>query len=77
MSDIDLKPPPTMTIERDNTVKLSIRVWPAISALVLTISGGVIGAFMHHDRLLMRLITQQENTNARLDKVERQLDAGR
>jgi len=66
-----------MTIERDNTVKLSIRDWTAIIALVLTISGGVIGAFMHHDRLLMRLITQQENTNARLDKIERQLDAGR
>jgi hypothetical protein len=77
MSNIDLKPPQTMTIERDNTVKLSIRDWTAIIALVLTISGGVIGAFMHHDRLLMRLITQQENTNARLDKIERQLDAGR
>ena len=76
MSNIDLKPP-TMTIERDNTVKLSIRDWTAIIAVVLTISGGVIGAFMHHDRLLMRLITQQENTNARLDKIERQLDAGR
>jgi uncharacterized membrane-anchored protein YhcB (DUF1043 family) len=66
-----------MTIERDNTVKLSIRDWTAIIAVVLTISGGVIGAFMHHDRLLMRLITQQENTNARLDKIERQLDAVR
>jgi uncharacterized membrane-anchored protein YhcB (DUF1043 family) len=66
-----------MTIERDNTVKLSIRDWTAIIAVVLTISGGVIGAFMHHDRLLMRLITQQENINARLDKIERQLDAGR
>lgn len=66
-----------MTIERDNTVKLSIRDWTAIIAVVLTISGGVIGAFMHHDRLLMRLITQQENTNARLDKIERQLDSGR
>ena len=66
-----------MTIERDNTVKLSIRDWTAIIAVVLTISGGVIGAFMHHDRLLMRLSTQQENTNDRLDKIERQLDAGR
>lgn len=66
-----------MTIERDNTVKLSVRDWTAIIAVVLTISGGVIGAFMHHDRLLMRLITQQENTNARLDKIERQLDAVR
>ena len=66
-----------MTIERDNVVKLSVRDWTAIIAVVLTISGGVIGAFMHHDRLLMRLITQQENTNARLDKIERQLDADR
>lgn len=66
-----------MTIERDNVVKLSVRDWTAIIAVVLTISGGVIGAFMHHDRLLMRLITQQENINARLDKIERQLESGR
>jgi hypothetical protein len=66
-----------MTLEQNNTVKLSIRDWTAIIALVVTVSGGVIGAFMHHDRMLMRLLTQQENINARLDKIERQLDAGR
>lgn len=63
-----------MTLEQNNVVKLSVRDWSAIIALVLTIAGGVIGAFMHHDRLLMRLVTQQENINARLDKIERQLD---
>jgi len=66
-----------MTLEQNNTVKLSVRDWAAIIALVVTVSGGVIGAFMHHDRMLMRLLTQQENINARLDKIERQLDAVR
>ena len=66
-----------MTLEQNNVVKLSVRDWTAIITLVVAIASGVIGAFMHHDRLLMRLVTQQENTNARLDKIERQLDAGR
>lgn len=66
-----------MTLEQNNTVKLSVRDWAAIIALAVTISGGVIGAFMHHDRMLMRLLTQQESINARLDKIERQLESGR
>ncbi len=66
-----------MTLEQNNTVKLLLRDGTAIIAVVLTISGGVIGAFMHHDRLLMRVITQQENINARLDKIERQLEPRR
>jgi hypothetical protein len=66
-----------MTLERNNIVKLSVRDWVAIIAVVVTVSGGVIGAFLHHDRLLMRLVTQQESINARLDKIERQLDVDR
>lgn len=66
-----------MTLEQNNTVKLSIRDWTAIIALAVTISGGVIGAFMHHDRMLMRLLTQQESMHERLDKIERQLEPRR
>jgi uncharacterized membrane-anchored protein YhcB (DUF1043 family) len=66
-----------MTLEQNNVVRLSARDWIAIVGLSLTVSGAAIGAFMHHDRLLMRVITQQESINARLDKIERQLDAGR
>ena len=66
-----------MTRTQDNVVRLSARDWIAIVGLALTVGGGAIGAFMHHDRLLMRLITPQESINARLDKIERQLDASR
>jgi len=66
-----------MTLERNNVVKLSVRDWVAIATLATVLSGAVLGAFLHHDRLLMRLVTQQENINARLDKIERQLDTGR
>ena len=66
-----------MTRTQDNVVRLSARDWIAIVGLALTVSGAAIGAFMHHDRLLMRLITQQESINARLDKIERQLDSSR
>ncbi len=63
-----------MTLEQNNVVKLSVRDWAAIIGLVITVSGGVLTAFLHHDRLLMRVVTQQEAINARLDKIERQLD---
>lgn len=66
-----------MTLEQNNVVRLSARDWIAIVGLALTVSGAAIGAFMHHDRLLMRVITQQESINARLDKIERQLDPRR
>ena len=66
-----------MTREQNNIVRLSARDWIAIVGLALTVSGAAIGAFMHHDRLLMRVITQQESINARLDKIERQLDPRR
>ena len=66
-----------MTLEQNNVVRLSARDWIAIVGLALTVSGAAIGAFMHHDRLLMRVITQQESINARLDKIERQLEPRR
>jgi hypothetical protein len=63
-----------MTREADNTVKLSLRDWLAIGALALTIMGSVLGAFLHHDRLLMQLVTQQQAANSRLDKIESKLE---
>lgn len=66
-----------MTLEQNNVVRLSARDWIAIVGLALTLGGGVLGAFIHHDRTLMRVVTQQESINARLDKIERQLDPGR
>lgn len=66
-----------MTREQNNIVRLSARDWIAIVGLALTISGAALGGFMHHDRLLMRVITQQESINARLDKIERQLEPRR
>lgn len=66
-----------MTLERDNVVRLSARDWIALASLAFALSGAVLGAFLHHDRLLMKLVTQQETINERLDKIERQLDSGR
>jgi hypothetical protein len=66
-----------MTREQNNVVRLSARDWIAIVGLALTVSGAALGGFMHHDRLLMRVITQQESINARLDKIERQLEPRR
>ena len=66
-----------MTLEQNNVVRLSARDWIAIVGLSMTLSGAVLGAFLHHDRMLMRVVTQQESINARLDKIERQLDPRR
>lgn len=56
-------------------MRLSARDWIAIASLAFALSGAVIGAFLHHDRLLMKLVTQQETINGRLDKIERQLES--
>lgn len=63
-----------MTLERGNVVKLSGRDWIAIVGLTVGVLGSVLGAFMHHDRLLIQLVTQQENIKARLDKIESKLE---
>jgi hypothetical protein len=63
-----------MTLERDMTVKLSVRDWVAILSLAAAIFGSVLTAWLHHDRLLMQIVTQQGAANARLDKIEARLE---
>lgn len=65
-----------MTFEDTGTVvRLSARDWIAIVGLAITVSGGVLAAFIHHDRMLMQVVTQQQNITSRLDKIETRLDA--
>jgi hypothetical protein len=64
-----------MTIEHTTQkVTLSAKDWIAIGGISLTILGSVLGVFLHHDRLLVQLVTQQESTNTRLDKIEAKLE---
>jgi hypothetical protein len=64
-----------MTFEHTTQkVTLSVNDWIAIGSISLTILGSVLGVFLHHDRLLVQLITQQESTNQRLDKIEAKLE---
>jgi hypothetical protein len=64
-----------MTVERNNIVKLSLRDWAGIIGVAITLLTILGSAYLTHDRLLMRLVSQQEAMNARLDKIERQLDS--
>lgn len=67
-----------MTIENSNVVvRLSIKDWVPIIGILLTILTIIVGSFVHHDRLLTQLITQQEGTSKRLDKIETKLEAVR
>lgn len=66
-----------MTIERDNIVRLSARDWIAIVGIVVAVSSGVLAAFVHHDRLLMRVVTQQESLADRLSKIEAKIEVAR
>ena len=67
-----------MTIENtNNTVRLSARDWIAIVAITISVGGGLLAAFIHHDRLLMRVITQQESMSDRLHKIEAKIEADR
>lgn len=64
-----------MTFEDTQTVvRLSARDWIAIVGLAITVSAGVLAAFIHHDRMLMQVVTQQQNITQRLDKIETRLD---
>jgi len=66
-----------MTTEKENViVRLSHKDWVPIIGITITIVGIVIGSFIHHDRLLTMLLTQQEMTNKRLDKIETKLESG-
>jgi hypothetical protein len=67
-----------MTIEKTQTTdRLSARDWIAIVGITITVLAGVLAAFIHHDRLLMRVVTQQEMMSDRLHKIEGKLEADR
>lgn len=63
-----------MTLESDQTVRLCLRDWVAIIALVITIGGALITNFIYHDRVLTQLVVQTEVMNKRLDKIEAKLE---
>lgn len=58
-----------------NVVHLSIGDWFKILGVAGTLLGGLLGVYIHHDRMLTQLIIQQQYTNTRLDKIEMKLDA--
>lgn len=67
-----------MTIENTNTtVRLSARDWIAIVGITVSVCAGVLAAFIHHDRLLMRVVTQQESMSERLHKIEAKIEVDR
>ena len=66
-----------MTLETMQTVKLSFRDWVAICTLLFAVMASLVTAFMHHDRLLVQLVTQQETANHRLDKIESKIERTR
>jgi heme exporter protein D len=64
-----------MTLESNNaTVRLSIRDWIAIGAIAITILMSVLASYLHHDRLLVQVATQQQSMSQRLDRIEVNLD---
>ena len=64
-----------MTIENTNIkVSLSTTNWIAIVAIVITLLGMLIPAYINHDRLLMQVATNQQNVSERLDKIEEKLE---
>jgi len=64
-----------MTLERDErTVRLSIRDWVAIGTLSAVLGGGLLTAYLQHDRLLTQIAAQQAAANQRLDKIEARLE---
>lgn len=66
-----------MTRHANNVVTLSIRDWAAIIGIVLTISSGIMYAYLHHARMLTQLVMQQQQINHRLDKIESKMDTAR
>ena len=63
-----------MTLRPDQTVRLCTRDWLAIVGICATVGGALLVNFLSHDRLLTQLVTQQEITNKRLDKIESKLE---
>jgi len=67
-----------MTLENSTMlVRLSIKDWVPIIGITLTVLSIMIGSFVHHDRLLTQLITQQEMNGKRLDKIENKIEVAR
>jgi hypothetical protein len=64
-----------MTLETNNaTVHLSFRDWIAIGAIAVTILISLLASYLHHDRLLVQVSTQQQAMSHRLDRIEANLD---
>lgn len=64
-----------MTLESTNaTVQLSFRDWLAIASIAITILISVLASYLHHDRLLVQVATQQQSMSQRLDRIEANLD---
>lgn len=64
-----------MTLESNNaTVRLSTRDWIAIGSIAMTILVAVLSSYLHHDRLLVQVSTQQQSMSQRLDRIEVNLD---
>lgn len=64
-----------MTLESNNTtVHLSFRDWIAIGAIAVTILISLLASYLHHDRLLVQVSTQQQAMSHRLDRIEANLD---
>lgn len=64
-----------MTLESNSTtVHLSFRDWIAIGAISVTILISLLGSYLHHDRLLVQVSTQQQAMSHRLDRIEANLD---
>ena len=66
-----------MTRHANNVVTLSVRDWAAIIGIVLTVSSGVMYAYLHHDRMLTQLVMQQQSMNHRLEKIEAKIETRR
>lgn len=63
-----------MTMDRNNVVRLSSRDWISIVAIVIGIMGSLLAAYMHHDRVLTRVVAQQEMIEYRLLKIEEKIE---
>jgi hypothetical protein len=66
-----------MTRHANNVVTLSVRDWTAIIGIVLTVSSGIMYAYLHHDRMLTQLVMQQQSMNQRLEKIESKIETRR
>ncbi len=66
-----------MTLEKNNIVRLSSRDWISIVGITTGIMASVLVAYLHHDRMLTRMMTQQEMIDYRLSKIEQKIENNR